>query len=64
MFKDCTIKYNKDLITNKNCSIQVIYPNNEDGSHKELSVPMVEDNTDHQNIQKWVEEGNTIEEAD
>ena len=64
MFKDCTIKYNKDLITNKNCSIQVIYPNNEDGSHKELSVPLDEANTDYQNILQWVADGNPIQEAD
>ena len=29
-----------------------------------LSVPLDPDNTDYQNILKWVEEGNTIEEAD
>ena len=28
------------------------------------SVPKDEANTDYQNILKWVEEGNTIEEAD
>ncbi len=28
------------------------------------SVPVAEDNTDYQEILKWVEEGNTIEEAD
>jgi len=28
------------------------------------SVPLVTDNTDYQNILKWVAEGNTIEEAD
>jgi hypothetical protein len=28
------------------------------------SVPMNEDNTDYQEILKWVEDGNTIEEAD
>ena len=27
-------------------------------------VPLNEDNTDYQNILKWVEEGNTIQEAD
>ena len=31
---------------------------------KEICVPHAEDNTDYQNILKWVEEGNTIEEAD
>ena len=62
MFENCTVKYNKkDGI---NVSIQVIYPDNEDGSHRELSIPLVEGNTDYQNILKWVAEGNTIEEAD
>ena len=28
------------------------------------SVPMDEDNTDYQDILKWVADGNTIEEAD
>ena len=28
------------------------------------SVPLVEDNTDYQEIQEWVSAGNTIEEAD
>jgi hypothetical protein len=31
---------------------------------KKLYVPKNEENTDYQNILKWVEEGNTIEEAD
>jgi len=30
----------------------------------ELSVPLDEDNTDYQEILKWVEDGNTIQEAD
>ena len=63
MFEGCTIKYNKGP-DNKNCSIQVKYPESEDGSMKILSVPLAEDNTDYQNILKWVAEGNTIEEAD
>tara|TARA_B100000073_G_scaffold132909_1_gene108895 strand:- start:236 stop:409 length:174 start_codon:yes stop_codon:yes gene_type:complete len=29
-----------------------------------ISVPLDEDNTDYQNILKWVEDGNTIQEAD
>jgi len=62
MFENCTVKYNKkDGI---NVSIQVIYPDNEDGGHRELSIPLAEGNTDYQNILKWVAEGNTIEEAD
>jgi len=62
MFENCTIKYNK--IDGENVSIQIRYPTNEDGSGLCYSVPLVEGNTDYQNIQKWVEEGNTIEEAD
>ena len=31
---------------------------------EKMSVPIAEDNTDYQNILKWVAEGNTIEEAD
>ena len=64
MFQGCTIKYNKSPLTGQNCSIQVIYPAAGDGSIKHLSVPMKTDNTDYKNILKWVDEGNTIEEAD
>ena len=62
MFENCTVKYNKRNEVNN--SIQVIYPENGDGSHNELSIPLDEANTDYQNILKWVAEGNTIEEAD
>ena len=62
MFENCTIKYNK--IDGENVSIQIRYPTYEDGSGLCYSVPLVEGNTDYQNIMKWVEEGNTIEEAD
>jgi hypothetical protein len=31
---------------------------------EKLTVPLDEANTDYQDILKWVEEGNTIEEAD
>jgi len=31
---------------------------------KEIYVPHAEDNSDYEKIQKWVAEGNTIEEAD
>jgi hypothetical protein len=33
-------------------------------NNKIFNVPLDEDNTDYQNILKWVEDGNTIEEAD
>ena len=64
MFEGCTIKYNKSPMTGQNCSIKVTYPAASDGSVRTLSVPLVEGNTDYQNILKWVAEGNTIEEAD
>ena len=51
-------KYHKDLINGKNASINCII----NGQH--CSVPMNEENTDYQAILKWVEDGNTIEEAD
>tara|TARA_Y100000389_G_scaffold200973_1_gene242589 strand:+ start:1040 stop:1216 length:177 start_codon:yes stop_codon:yes gene_type:complete len=34
------------------------------GNNLKKSVPIKEDNTDYQAIQKWVAEGNTIQEAD
>jgi len=64
MFEGCTIKYNKSPMTGKNCSIQVTYPADSDGTVKSLSVPMKPDNTDYQEILEWVDAGNTIEEAD
>tara|TARA_R100000988_G_C3893227_1_gene113841 strand:- start:31 stop:204 length:174 start_codon:yes stop_codon:yes gene_type:complete len=51
-------KYHKDLISGKNGSINCII----NGQH--CSVPMNEENTDYQEILKWVADGNTIEEAD
>ena len=53
MFENCTIKYNKGL-DGENVSIQIRYPTNEDGSGLCYSVPLVEGNTDYQNILKWV----------
>ena len=64
MFEGCTIKYNKDTITDKNTSIMITYPANENGISKALSVPLDEANKDYQNILQWVADGNTIEEAD
>ena len=51
-------KYHKDIISGKNGSINCII----NGQH--CSVPMNEENTDYQEILKWVADGNTIEEAD
>ena len=62
MFKNCTMKYNKQ--DGINVSIQVVYPDNPDGSHREMSVPINNNNTEYQKIMKWVADGNTIEEAD
>ena len=63
MFKDCTIKYNQQ--DGVNVSIQVIYPDNSNGSHREMSVPINSKNTDYQAILEWEKiDGNTIEEAD
>ncbi len=53
-------------------SVKKQYSNNEFVSYeltyeddsKIWSVPLDEGNTDYQDILKWVEEGNTIEEAD
>ncbi len=51
-------------MTEQNCSVQVTYPADDAGSIKTLSVPMNEENTDYQEILKWVDEGNTIQAAD
>ena len=55
-----TVKKNINPITNELCSYQVTIVD----SNRVLSVPINSDNTDYQAIQKWVAEGNTIEEAD
>ena len=64
MFEGCTIKYHKDTMTDKNTSIMVTYPANENGISQSMSVPLNEANTDYQNILQWVADGNTIAEAD
>ena len=51
-------------MTGNNCSIQVTYPADSDGTVKSLSVPMKPDNANYQEILEWVDAGNTIEEAD
>ncbi len=50
-------KYGKDFDGNNSCIAVVI-----DGVR--ILVPLDPDNIDYQAIQKWVAEGNTIEEAD
>ena len=51
-------KYNKNGVDDNNTSIQMTM----DG--QEYTVPIAADNRHYQAILKWVEEGNTIEEAD
>ena len=53
------VKKQLDDISNEVVSYEMILS---DG--KISSVPKDEDNKDYQNILKWVEDGNTIEEAD
>ena len=61
MFENCTVKYGKDMFLDKNVCVKIIYT---DGSHRELHIPMNNENTDYQKVLEWVAEGNTIEEAD
>tara|TARA_R110002020_G_C16194385_1_gene765758 strand:+ start:1081 stop:1302 length:222 start_codon:yes stop_codon:yes gene_type:complete len=66
-----SIKY-KNSPDGSGRNIEVIYPieldenGNEraDRRRRKLCVPIAEDNTEYQEIMKWVAEGNTIEEAD
>ena len=51
-------KYNKNGVDSNNTSIQMTM------NGQEYTVPIVADNRHYQMIQEWVEEGNTIEEAD
>jgi hypothetical protein len=55
-----SVKKVKDPTTDKVCSYRVTT----DNSNKILYVPLSSDNTDYQAIQKWVAEGNKIEDAD
>ena len=59
-----TVKYRNSIDGIHNAMIDVIYPADENGSVRILCVPIAEDNTEYQEILKWVEKGNTIEEAD
>ena len=53
-----TAKYQEKYGENVSISLTV------DGEDRPLCVPLDPANTDYQAIQKWVAEGNTIEEAD
>ena len=52
------VKYVKSIITGEVATIKVKV------SGFLYTVPIDTDNSDYQEIQKWVAEGNTIEEAD
>ena len=68
MFDDCTVKYHENINSGVVDSIIVTYPTvkDKDGvdSWRKLCVPMVEENSDYQDILEWVADGNTIEAAD
>tara|TARA_R100001079_G_C4363943_1_gene116221 strand:- start:14 stop:199 length:186 start_codon:yes stop_codon:yes gene_type:complete len=52
-------KYIKDEDgNNKNCAIKAIIDN------RKMCIPLDPNNTEYQAIQKWVAEGNTIQEAE
>jgi len=46
----------KNYLRGQFVSYQVTYVN----SNKQLSVPLKEDNSDYQAIQKWISEGGTV----
>jgi len=51
-------QYTTSVISGERDSITVV------SNEITMSVPLDPDNTDYQNILKWVAEGNTIQEAD
>ena len=55
-----TVKWVKHLIDTSKNQYMILTDKND----KKFSVPLDTANTSYQNIQEWVEEGNTIEEAD
>jgi len=61
MFENCTVKYGKDMFTDENAVVKIIYT---DGSNKQLHIPINNENSDYQKVLEWVADGNTIEEAD
>ena len=62
MFENCIIKKSNNPEGVYSC-IKIIYPE-VNGSQKIILVPLDEENTDYQDIQQWVADGNTIAEAD
>tara|TARA_R100000479_G_scaffold97685_1_gene48387 strand:+ start:222 stop:416 length:195 start_codon:yes stop_codon:yes gene_type:complete len=64
MFEGCIIKYKKSPDTGEVNQISVTYPADENGGKLHLSVPLDENNRHYQDIQEWVADGNTIQEAD
>jgi len=50
------------MFLDKNVCVKIIYT---DGSHRELHIPMNNENTDYQKVLEWAAiDGNNIEEAD
>ena len=43
MFKNCTVKYGKDMFGEKNICVKIIYTD----SHRELHIPIDNENTDY-----------------
>jgi len=64
MFENAkSIKYNKNFEGKKN-AVNVIFNADTNGFERVLSIPIDDANTDYQEIQKWVADGNTIQEAE
>ena len=61
-FTNKKVQYVKETNTSPNCSV-IVYPKTGNKSSM-ISVPIDENNRHYQEILKWVDEGNTIEEAD
>ena len=67
-FDNCTVKYHRNIHSGIVDSIIITYPTVKDkeerDSWKTIGVPIDEDNRFYKDVLKWVEKGNTIEEAD
>ena len=64
MFEGCTVKYKKSKFTGKVNQVSVTYPEDKDGNKWHMAIPIDTSNSDYQDILKWVEDGNTIADAD
>ena len=57
-------KWNKDTESYDAGTLVAYLLEYEDGTKPKLTVPLDENNRHYQEIQEWVAEGNTIQEAD